>query len=105
MGAAQHTAFGALDPGRFVADQPRPGETRQAAKIYVAIFKRVMAGDPTRQHSGIRCFDVAGDKGHTHARHRPHAETFQRPDVGVAAADEHKILIDRNRLPHLDTMP
>ncbi len=105
MGAAQHLAPGAVDADRLVADQPRAGKPRQPAEVDVAFVEIVMAGDPARQHARIGGLDIAGDQGHAHPGHRPHAKAFQHMDMGMPAADEHEILGDRDRLPHRLFMP
>ena len=105
MGAAQDAGLGAVDADRLVADQPRAGEARQPAEVDMALVEIVVAGDPARQHARIRGLDIAGDQRHPHARHRPHAKALQHMDMGMAAADEHQILSNRNRLPHRPLMP
>ncbi len=100
MRPAQHMAVAALDADRLVMDQPGTGKPRQPAEIDMTLVKSVMAGDPARQHPRIGRLDITGNEGHTHPRHRPHGKTFQHMDMGVATADEHEILSDRNLLVH-----
>ena len=101
MTAAQHRALCRVEGDGLVADQASAGKARKPAEIDVTFLKRVMSSDVTRQHAGIGCLDIAGDERHAHPRHRPHAKALQHVDMGMTAADEHKILSDRNPLLHL----
>lgn len=50
------------------------------------------------QHAGIRCMYVAADQREANAGDRLHAEGFEHAHMTVAAADEHKVLEDRDRI-------
>jgi hypothetical protein len=102
---AQHVASGAVEANRFVMDQPRAGETRQAQQIDMAFGERIMPGDIAGQHPRIGGLDIAGDEGEAHAGDRPHPEPLQHMDMGMPAADEHEVPVDRNARLHRATMP
>ena len=54
---------------------------------------------------GIGRLDIAGDEADAHTRHRPHAKALQHMDMGMPAADQDEILVDRLTLLHHPTMP
>src|SRR5215471_20385126 len=95
MSSAQHRATRLVDPGRFIADQPRAGKSRERAEIDMTFIERILPGDVTRQHAGIRCLATAGHEDHAHTWHRPHAEALQDMHVRVPAAEEDKMLVYR----------
>ncbi len=105
VGTAQHLALAAVEADRLVADQPGAGKAREASEIDVALVKAIMAGDPAGQHPRIGGFDVAGDEGQAHPRHRAHGKALQHTDMGVPAADKDQVVGDCNLMPHRPTMP
>ena len=98
MGAARYAAVGAVDTDRLVADQPRAGKARQPAEVDMALVEIVVAGDPARQHAGIRGLDIAGDQGHPHAGIGRMPKLFSTWTWAWPPPTSTRVLSDRNRL-------
>src|SRR6516225_10932800 len=100
MAAGEHSARGAVEAGRFVADQPCAGKSREPTEIDMAFLERVIPGNVTRQHARIRRLDAARDERHTHPRRGSHAEALQHMDMRMPATDEHQVLFCDPTLLH-----
>ena len=100
MAPADHLPRAAVEPDRLVMDEPGVGEAREAHQVDMAFLEPVEPGDIARQHAGIRRFQIAPDQRQADARLGPHAEALQHMHMGMAAANQHEILRNRNRVLH-----
>src|SRR4030095_15653378 len=68
----------------------RSGKTRQPREVDVRIVSRVVTGDESWQHPGVRSLHDARDQGHAHATKRLRPKVLEDGNMGVAAADEYQ---------------
>jgi hypothetical protein len=72
-------------------DQPRIRVAGKPHQVHLERFAGVVAGDQTRQHSGIGRDGIGIDQRQPHARQRAHRPVAQNERMGVPAAQKHQI--------------